>query len=74
MVRASVWKDLRVIYFPYIDSYSKAVFICKILYFCTQGPNFLPGLYFGHTNAGLILKDFALFPVKLLSIKNLYIL
>ena len=26
----------------YIESYSKAVFICKCLNFCTQGPNFLP--------------------------------
>ena len=74
MVRASVWKDLRVIYFPYIESYSKAVFICKIFVFLHPGSKFSTGVYFGHTSAGLLLKDFALFLFKLLSIRNLYIL
>ena len=41
--------------------------------FLHSGSKFSTGVYFGHTNAGLIMKDFVLFPFKLLSIKNLYI-
>ena len=38
--------------------------------FLHPGSKFSTGVYFGHTNAGLILKDFALFLFKLLSIKK----
>ena len=41
--------------------------------FLHPGSKFSTGVYFGQTNAGLILKDFALFLFKLISIKKTYI-